>query len=146
MSVSPKLKGSHITTKTNNRKIREWIGRTEKPKNQRVSLTKSSVLKPKQHNNQKYNKNEIYVSTCLVFKPLGVKQSSRYCQKLSCILFPPGSLSIILTLISFRNPWWPSSVKCLKNSAWGTEFAKFAPAYSPTLHDPVGREVVGGFS
>ena len=59
--------------KTNNRKIRGWIGRTEKPKKQRVSLTKSSVLKPKQHNNQKYNKNEIYVSTCLVFKPLGVK-------------------------------------------------------------------------
>ena len=26
--------------KTNNRKIREWIGRTEKPKKQRVSLTK----------------------------------------------------------------------------------------------------------
>ena len=116
--------------KTNNRKIREWIGRTEKPKKQRVSLTKSSVLKPKQHNNQKYNKNEIYVSTGLVFKPLGVKQSSRYCQKLSRILFPPVSLSIILTLISFRNPWWPSSVKCLKNSAWGTE----APELNLRLH------------
>ena len=32
--------------KTNNRKIREWIGRTEKPKKQPVSLTKSSVLLP----------------------------------------------------------------------------------------------------
>ena len=31
--------------KTDNRTIREWIGRTEKPKKQRVSLTKSSVLK-----------------------------------------------------------------------------------------------------
>ena len=48
-------------------------------------------------------------------------QSSRYCQKLCHVLFPPISLSIILTLISFRNPWWPSSVKCLKNSTWGTE-------------------------
>ena len=99
-------------------------------KKQRVSLTKSSVLKSKQHNNQNYNKNEIYVSTCLVFKPLGAKQSSRYCQKLSRILLPPVSLSIIFTLISFRNPWWPSSVKCLKNSTWGTE----APGLNLRLH------------
>ena len=46
-----------------------------------------------------------------MFKPLGAKQSSRYCQKLSRILVPPVSLSIILTLISFRNPWWPPSVR-----------------------------------
>ena len=45
VSVSPKLKKMASYNKTNNRKIREWIGRTEKPKNQRVSLTKSSVLK-----------------------------------------------------------------------------------------------------
>ena len=124
MSVSPKLKKMACYNKTNNRKIREWIGRTEKPKKQRVSLTKSSVLKSKHHNNQNYNKNEIYVSTCLVFKPLGAKQSNRYCQKLSRILFAPVSLSIIITLIPFRNPWWPSSVKCLKNSTWGTEAPK----------------------
>ena len=120
VSVTPKLK-ENVVNKTNNRKIREWIGRTEKPKKERVSLTKSSVLKSKQHNNQNCNEGEIYVSTCLEFKPLGAKQSSRYCQKLSRILFPPVSLSIIFALISFRNPWWPSSVKCLKNSAWGTE-------------------------
>ena len=45
VSVSPKLKKMACYNKTNYRKIREWIGRTEKPKNQRVSLTKSSVLK-----------------------------------------------------------------------------------------------------
>ena len=32
-----------------------------------------------------------------MFKPLGEKLSSLYCQKLSRILFPPVSLSIILT-------------------------------------------------
>ena len=45
VSVSPKLKKMACYNKTNNRKIREWIGRTEKTKKQRVSLTKSSVLK-----------------------------------------------------------------------------------------------------
>ena len=110
VSVSPKLKKIACYYKTNNRKIRERIGRTENPKKQRVSLTKSSAPKLKQHNNQNVKNYEIYVSTCLVFKPLGAKRSSRYCQKLSRILFPPVSLSIILTLISFRNPWWPSSV------------------------------------
>ena len=82
--------------------------------------TKSSALKSKQHNNQNVNNNEIYVLTCLVLKPLGAKQSSQYRQKLSRILLPPVSLSIIFTLISFRNPRWPSSVKCLKNSTWGS--------------------------
>ena len=130
VSVSPKLKKIARYNKTNNRKIRERIGRTENPKKQRVSLTKSSAPKLKQHNNQNVKNYEIYVSTCLVFKPLGAKQSSRYCQKLSLILFPPVSLSIILTLISFRNPWWPSSVKCLKNSTWGTE----APELNLRLH------------
>ena len=127
VSVSPKLKKIARYNKTNNRKIRERIGRTENPKKQRVSLKKSSAPKLKQHNNQNVENDEIYVSTCLVFKPLGAKQSSRYCQKLSRILFPPVSLSIILPLISFRNPWWPSSVKCLKNSTWGTEAPELNP-------------------
>ena len=41
VSVSPKLKKIECYNKTNNRKIRERIGKTENPKKQRVSLTKS---------------------------------------------------------------------------------------------------------
>ena len=52
VSVSPKLKKITCYYKTNNRKIRERIGRTESPKKQHVSLTKSSAPKLKQHNNQ----------------------------------------------------------------------------------------------
>ena len=90
-------KRSHVTTKQTIERSESGLAEQKTLKKQRVSLTKSSVLKSKQHNNH-----EIYVSTCLVFKPLGAKQSSRYCQKLSRILFPPVSLSIILTLISFK--------------------------------------------
>ena len=52
VSVSPKLKKIARYNKTNNRKIRERIGRTENPRKQRVSLTKSSAPKLKQHDNQ----------------------------------------------------------------------------------------------
>ena len=52
VSVSLKLKKIACYNKTNNRKIRDWIGRTENPKKQGVSQAKSSVLRSKQHNNQ----------------------------------------------------------------------------------------------
>ena len=40
-----------------------------------------------------------------MFKPLGAKQSSRYCQKLSRILLPPVSLSIIGPAEQNHHPW-----------------------------------------
>ena len=41
VSISPRLEKITRYNKTNSRKIRERIGRTENPKKQRVSLTKN---------------------------------------------------------------------------------------------------------
>ena len=54
-------------------------------------------------------------SACPMLRPLGVKLSNLHCQKLSLTLSLSVSLSMIVTLISSKNPQWASSEKWLKN-------------------------------